>query len=115
MKTLLPIVFLVFLSCEGIYKTSFLENYNQFIEDLKKNQSSYTEAQWDEAATKFKNFTEVEYPKYKDAMTAEERSKYNALNGKYYGIVAKHKAGEVSRELEDLLNQTKGLLDEMNN
>ncbi|MBK8701493.1 MAG: hypothetical protein IPN29_18885 [Saprospiraceae bacterium] len=102
------------VSCGDSFKrTSFLNEYENFVESLAKNGASYDEKKWQEAEEKFRQYSEMEYPKFKEGFTPEERTKYNSLTGRYYGLLAKHKASSISRELEGLLEQTKGVLNEL--
>ncbi|MBP6397685.1 MAG: hypothetical protein KBF57_10510 [Saprospiraceae bacterium] len=115
MKNLLTLFFFVsLLACgESIQKQAFLYKYTDFVEEVSKAGANYDEKKWDEMEQKFNDFKEVEYPKYKDKMTAEETQQYNELTGRYYGAVARHQASKLKKEFQGLLDQTQGVLDEL--
>ncbi|MFM2393885.1 MAG: hypothetical protein RLZZ546_1867 [Bacteroidota bacterium] len=107
------ILIVVFGSCESMQKASFLSNYESFINETKEKGHTYTSNQWDETEKKFKQFTEVDYPALKESLTSEEKAKYNQLTGKYYVIYAKKQTSGAVEEIKNLLEKTKGALDEI--
>jgi hypothetical protein len=115
MKNVLTLfLFLSLLSCGlSLEKQAFIINYTDFVEEVSKDGSNYDEKKWNETEQKFNNFNDVEYPKYKDKMTAEETKQYNELTGRYYGAVARHQASKLKKEFQGLLDQTQGVIDEL--
>lgn len=115
MKNLLTLfLFASLVACSGsIQKQAFIFEYTDFIEEVSKDGVNYDEKKWNETEQKFNNFKDVEYPKYKDKMTAGETQKYNELTGRYYGAVARHQASKLKKEFQGLLDQTQGVLDEL--
>lgn len=115
MKNLLTLFLFVSLAaCSGsIQKQAFIFNYTDFIEEVSKNGANYDEKKWNEVQIQFDKFKDIEFPKYKDKMSAEEVKKYNELTGRYYGAVARHQASKLKKEFQGLLDQTQGVLDEL--
>ena len=115
MKNLLTAFLLLsLLSCGASFqKKSFLQEYAQFVEDVSTNGGGFDEKKWTEIEAKFTTLTEVDYPKIKEAFSAEEVKTYNELTGRYYGALTRHQASKIKKELEGLLDQTQGVLDEL--
>jgi hypothetical protein len=103
-----------FISCTEISKKQYISSYESFINEASDKYSHFDDKMRNEADEKFKQFSEVEYKKYISNLTAEERAKVNQLTGKYYAIVAKQKGTELTREFENLVDKTKGVLNELN-
>lgn len=116
MKYTLILVTLFFslTSCkEAIFKEQYVSNFENFVEDLRKNHTTYTEEDWKKAEEQYKFYAETEYEKFKNELTPEQKGKVNSIKGSYYGIYAKHKAGDIGDELKDLLQQAEGVLKEI--
>lgn len=113
--TLILAIFLIaFSSCkEAIFKEQYVGNFENFVEELRKNHVKYTEEDWNKAEEQYKFYSETEYEKFKNDLTVEQKSKVNTLKGNYFGIYAKHKAGELGNEFKDLLQQAEGVLNEI--
>lgn len=116
MKHYLIILLLAFVlpSCkEAVFKEQYVSNFENFIEEFRKNHTTYTEEDWKKAEEQYTLLSETEFNKFKDDLTAEQKNKVNSLKGSYYGIYAKHKAGELGNEFKDLLQQAEGVLKEI--
>lgn len=101
-------------SCkEALFKEQYVSNFESFIEDIRKNQSNFSKEDWKAKEEQFKFFTEVEYNKFKDDLTSEQKAKINSLKGNFYTLYAKGKAGELGDQLKDLLQQAEGALEEI--
>ncbi len=101
-------------SCADFSKNQYVSEYENFVTDLSGKYASYDEKSRLAAEEKFKQFSEVEYKKYEANMTADEKTKVNNLTGKCYAIMAKQKATQITKEFENLLDKTKGVLEELN-
>lgn len=102
-------------SCSDFSKNQYITSYEDFVKEASAKYRDYDDQKRNESDEKFKQFSEVEYKKYEGNFTPEEKAKINQLTGKYYAIVAKQKANSVTKELENLLDKTKGVLDELKN
>ncbi len=79
-------------SCAPFTKESYLEDYKQFIEEVKKNHENYAKEDWREADEKFNQFSGEWYNDWKDEMTWKEKMivsgyevQYNLYKGSSIG------------------------------
>jgi predicted PurR-regulated permease PerM len=116
MKQFLAFLFVVvlFASCNGLMKTSYITEFETFITKLDEKADTNNKADWEKAETTFNKFSEEDFNKYESSLTPEERSKINALKGKYYAIVAKNTTKLIGKEFKDAMEQLKGGLEEIN-
>jgi hypothetical protein len=112
---LLAFMAIAFWSCTDFSKNQYITSYEDFVKEASTNYINYDDQKRKESDEKFQQFSEVDYKKYEGNFTPEEKAKVNQLAGKYYAIVAKQKATSVTKELENLLDKTKGVLDELKN
>jgi hypothetical protein len=111
---LLLFISIIISSCDGVMKSSYINEFDSFITNLDQKADSYNKADWEKAETNFTKLAEEDFKKYESSLTPEERSKVNSLKGKYYAIVAKNATKNIGKEFKDALEQLKGGIEEIN-
>ncbi len=104
---------ILFFSCGDFTKANYISSYEKFVNDASEHYATYSDKERQEADLKFKKYSEEDLLKYKADLSPEEKAHINQLTGKYYAIVAKQKAGQISDELKDVMQKAKGVLDEI--
>ncbi|MCF0207289.1 MAG: hypothetical protein HUK15_07665 [Bacteroidales bacterium] len=98
---------ILLFGCSNLAKKDmFLKSFENFVNEVSNECANYTDADWDEADMEYKNFVDVECPKYYKIMTDEDKSKVGQLKGRYAALQAK-------RTLNGLLDGVKGFFDEL--
>ena len=64
---------LLFTACAPQTKESYLQDYQDFMQDVKEHYDTYSQEDWKEKDKKFKKFSEEWYDKYKDDLTWKEQ------------------------------------------
>jgi hypothetical protein len=105
---------IILFGCGDFSKGQYISSYEAFVTEASDKYKDYTEAERTAADAKFKKFSEEDFNKFKANFTPEEKAKVNQLTGKFYAIVAKQKATQISNEINNLLDKTKGVLEEIN-
>lgn len=116
MKKIALFLFVIILgsSCEGVMKSSYINEFETFITTLDQKADGYAKADWEKAESTFGKLAEEDFKKYESSLTPEERSKVNALKGKYYAIIAKNATKNIGKEFKDAIEQLKGGIEEIN-
>lgn len=121
MKNLINIltfnILLVFLAActESMTKAGYIQNYETWIFQLKKDYKGYKESDWVQAEVEFKKFSETEYIRFKDDLTPVEIQRIDILSGQYYALVFKYQCIHTKDELNSMFNKAKGMIDELQN
>jgi hypothetical protein len=105
---------IIISSCDGVMKSSYINEFDSFITNLDQKAEGYNKADWEKAETTFTKLAEEDFKKYESSLTPEERSKVNSLKGKYYVIVAKNATKNIGKEFKDAIEQLKGGIEEIN-
>ena len=79
MKTFTKILFFTILislltSCKPHSKEAYLKQYNEFIDNVSKNGSKFSENDWEKKDAEFKNYNEVWYAHFQDQLTWQEKA-----------------------------------------
>ena len=73
-------------SCVPMTKEKYLEQYEEFINEVSKDHEKYTEEDWEKAEEKLKKFNEEWYKKFEEEFTLKDEmkiSKYTAMFNMY--------------------------------
>ncbi|MEZ4775699.1 MAG: hypothetical protein R3D00_21135 [Bacteroidia bacterium] len=75
--TFLPLAFMIILiSCASYNKTTYLKEYDSFMEDVKEDYTSYDKKDWKEKNEEFRILVEEQYPEFEEDMSREEKVKF---------------------------------------
>lgn len=103
---------ILLVSCKHSFtKEGYIENYEAFVNDVKKNFEHYDDADWLKVQEEFKRFSEKEFFKFEKKLTPVERSKIESLTGQYFAIAAKYRLMKVKRKMNDLWDNVKGMVE----
>jgi hypothetical protein len=89
-------------------KSGYITEFNTFISNLEKKSSGYTKEDWSKAEKTFQKLSVNDFKKYEESFTPEERSKVNAMKGKYYALYAKSQINNLGKEFKDAIEQIEG-------
>ncbi len=93
---------LLLASCAPQTKESYLQDYQDFMQDVKEHYDTYSQKDWEEKDEKFKKFSEEWYEEYKEDLTWKEQLRL----GKYAIQYNVYKLGGKSgKSLEELLGK----------
>jgi hypothetical protein len=110
---LLLFIFISFVSCQEVMKSSYISEFETFITDLEKKSGEYKAEDWAKADIVYKKLAEEDFKKYEAQLTAEERGKVNNLKGIYYSIYAKSKIKDIGTDFKDAMQQLEGGLKQL--
>lgn len=99
MKYLILIFLLPFMiSCTS--KEGYIEDYREFITDVRKDFRSYDDEKWKETDELFEEYSEKMYDKFFDDLSDDEICELNTYNSIYLGI-------KMSLDAREKLQKTK--------
>jgi hypothetical protein len=96
---------ILFTACMN--KDSYMANFEKFIADTGNNYSDYSDKDWQEKDTEYKNFSEKWYEKFKDELTMKEKVKITGYQVKYNYYRTLNQASSVFNSLFETLNVDK--------
>lgn len=91
-------------------KAGYLRDFNRFIEQVKKNYTTYTTSEWEWADKRYDLYTSDEYDFYKGTFTDAEKEEIGRLKGAYAKIKIKKTAGAMKEGLKDMFSTGKGVI-----
>lgn len=77
------IISVSFFSCAPLTKESYLERYDEFIDEIKEEYETYTEEDWLDKDEKLEKFSGEWYDKFEEELTLKEELKITGLKAKY--------------------------------
>ena len=80
------ISFFILSSCTSYKQKEVKNNLESLITDIEKNNSNYTEQDWETKNKEFEIILSKEYLPIKDKLNEEQRLEINRLIGKYEAI-----------------------------
>lgn len=78
--------------------------FEQFVNRVEKNASSYSQEEWQKASTHFSKLME-QYEKAHDKLSQEERSRIEKAIGRYRAIAVKSGIKDVIRSLDNAISE----------
>lgn len=105
------VLFLLVVSCGSYTKENYLSDFSSFIEDVKTNNSSYSESDWIDAEKLYNDYSDIQYEKFKPELTTEEMLTIGKLKGTYTALKVKKGANELFDQAKEMINQAKEVLD----
>lgn len=85
---LFPILLLFLVACAPMSKETYMANYKEFVEEVKKESSEYNDDDWAKADEKYLKYSEEWYTKFESELTMKDELKiaswgvqYNAKKG----------------------------------
>jgi len=107
MKKITTILLLfAFFSCNQIpplNKKKLIERYEKFVTEIGKKYKDYSETDWEESDKNFE-YLNLQYEKFEEEMTQDEKSKIMKLQGKYIGYRTKDRTNDFIEEWKDRMN-----------
>ena len=110
------IILLTFIACDnglGYTKRQYINKFEEFISITEKNYMSYDSERWEYANSKFKEYCETDYNKFKMALTKDEQLKIDKLKSRYYAFIVKYKMTQIKNKAESVYNQAEGFIEEL--
>ena len=94
---------------------ALLKQFEKFVQEVEKSHPDYNLEDWNRANEKYKSFVKIYYPTFKDQLSPEQIEKFNYLQGKYIGFLAKSKFKQIrilAKEwLKYAMESSEGFLD----
>jgi len=103
------------VSCNSESKQSFIENFEVFMAEVGSNSQNYSNVDWQNADAQFADFKDNQLLLWEDSMTPDEKTKVNELIGKYQAQVVKRGINDFKNQVNDVIDQTKTMFDELTN
>lgn len=115
----------IFFSCElgeCASKSSYLQTFENFIRDIEKNSTEFTERDWNRAEEKYKKLTGECYDKFHSELTIKEEGKImkHSLKYAFYKLnnelslgLTEEKIDNLQFEMENLFDSGKGFKDSL--
>lgn len=109
------ITFILLFSCCTVFytKDNYIKDFDKFIQDVKSNSSTFSEADWSNADIQFEKLSVEQYDKFKVELSDAEIEKIGKLKGVYALIKFKKDAKDAIEQTKDIINQAKGALEEV--
>lgn len=98
---------------QSLTKEGYIRKYQSWITSLEQKYPNYQDADWIHAEADFKMYSETEYNRFKNDFSPEERKQVYQLTGQYYAILAKYKTHQVTEELNSMIENVHGMLNEL--
>jgi hypothetical protein len=102
-----------FFSCNSLSSDAYISNFYDFVASVEKEYQDYQSNDWEKKDLIFEQFSEVDYEKYKSNLTSTQNTEVNRLIGKYQAIKIKSAINSTSLQLNNVLEQAGGLLEEL--
>lgn len=108
---LLACMSLILVSCMSD-KDKYIREHQRFTEQFLEQYETYTASDWDAAKTRYLQLRK-QYPSIMTDMSLEERRTIDARNSKIDAVFVRHGIDNAASQLESLINEGKGVLDEL--
>jgi hypothetical protein len=109
------ISFFILSSCTSYKQKEVKNNLESLITDIEKNNSNYTEQDWETKNKEFEIILSKEYLPIKDKLNEEQRLEINRLIGKYEAIKIKSGINRFKGILKDGFQQLESIITELSN
>ena len=109
------ISFFILSSCTSYKQKELKNNLEILITDIEKNNSNYTEQDWETKNKEFEIILSKEYLPIKDKLNEEQRLEINRLIGKYEAIKIKSGINRFKGILKDGFQQLESIITELSN
>jgi hypothetical protein len=106
---LLTFTILLFSACGG--RTSYVNNFENFINKAEANADTYTSADWERADAEFEKYTDEYFNKNERSLTDEDKKKIGKLHAKYYTIRAKAFGKQLKEGIKDAASYLEGFME----
>ena len=109
------ISFFILSSCTSYKQKEVKNNLESLITDIEKNNSNYTEQDWETKNKEFEIILSKEYLPIKDKLNEEQRLEINRLIGKYEAIKIKSGINRFKGILKDGFQPLESIITELSN
>lgn len=107
MKKILMLVLISFCLSACQTKDSYIEDFKEFVENVKDEMKDYTENDWKEIDEKFKDLSTIQYNKFEGELSDEEKAEVAKLQATYVGLKLKTGVRDVSKRVDKFLDGIK--------
>lgn len=106
----ITLIALIAVSCTSMLPVRF----EQFVDKVEKNGSSYSEKEWQETSAKFEKLMN-EYNQAYDKLSTDDQERINKAIGRYHAVVIKSGVNSVISSFDKIVSsvssKVKGFLD----
>lgn len=113
LKTLITVLLLTCVATSCQSKKSYIQKFEKFVVNVEQNCSAYTDEDWAGADAQFHAFTEIEYQKYQNKLTPEDRNQLGRLTARYAKVRYKSALHQASDYVDDVMDAVEGFVEEM--
>jgi hypothetical protein len=107
--SIFAVVFLC--SCVFYSKNDYLKDLASFVADVEANYLNYSDADWETADEKYREYTQVHYEKYKSELTSLDRKKIGKAKGKYNALKLKYQGKQLIDNISGGIEQVQGVIE----
>jgi predicted transcriptional regulator len=111
----LVLIFFLVYSCSFYSKKNYLEDFTQFVDDVKSNFQNYTEEDWKLKDADFNNYTTELYDQFKDEFNEDDQELIGKLKTRYLLAKSKYEMKNLGEQIKDGLSQMEGAIKEIFN
>lgn len=104
-KLLIIATLFVLVSCAPTTKEEYIADFKTFVNDIKEERASYSDADWKRAEQKYEQFSNVWYEKFKDELSSKDR---NAIRNCRFKFKYYNKIYKTGRVIDDVVNALDG-------
>ena len=108
---LFALLAVVLTSCMS-EKDKYVREHQRFASQFLEQNETYTATDWEAAATRYAQLRD-QYSVHMIDMSQEERQAIDAMNSKIDAAFVRHEFGNAASQFESLINEGKGLLEEL--
>jgi hypothetical protein len=80
------------------------------MEKTEKYASEYTYDDWEKSDSIYTKYVDIDYPKYRDLLTDEERSEVHELMGTYTGLSLKYRSDMLKETIIEGIKDTRDIV-----
>ncbi|MGN1248306.1 MAG: hypothetical protein ACI4UO_06930 [Paludibacteraceae bacterium] len=93
-------------------KDKYIREYLHFAEQFFEQNETYTASDWDAAQLRYSQLRD-QYATHMVDMSREERQTIDAINSKIDAVFVRYELNNAATQLESIINEGKGLLEEL--
>ena len=98
------------LSCT-MTKESYLQKFSSFVENVKEDGADYDKNKWEKTAREFEKLSTVDYQKFKNDMSPEEKLKVAKLIGQYRAAQVKWGLKYLENNINEAVDKANGFIE----
>lgn len=107
MKKILLIVLAAFCLSACQTKDSYVDDFKDFVKEVKAGMDDYTERDWEKVDEKFERLSTEQYKKFEEELSTDEKAEIVKLQATYAGLKMKAGMKDASQKVNKLLEGLK--------